>query len=154
LIGSDAFDKPIEPITDGYNLVTSHDSMEHWHNSPKKMLHRFWDLMKSGGVMWIGVPNCVNIRKRITVPFGYGKWSTMKDWYEPEIFRGHVREPDVGDLRYIASDLGASQTKIDGKNWLAYRHHRKIIRLAAPIIDPALRLKPSLCSDIYLFAWK
>ena len=30
----------------------------------------------------------------------------MAHWYEPELFRGHVREPDVDDLRYIARDMG------------------------------------------------
>ncbi len=155
LIGADAFDEPIEPLTErGFDMVTSHDSMEHWRNSPKAMLHRFWERMPSGGVMWIGVPNCVNLRKRITVPLGYGKWSQMRDWYEPEIFRGHVREPDVDDLRYIARDLGASKVEIQGKNWLAYRHPNKFIKTLAPVIDPVLRIKPSLCSDIYLFAWK
>ena len=43
----------------------------------------------------VGVPNCVNLRKRLTVPLGRGKWSPMADWYEQPSFRGHVREPDA-----------------------------------------------------------
>ena len=155
LIGADAFNETIEPLSPrGFDMVTSHDSIEHWHNSPKTMLHRFWARMPENGVMWIGAPNCVNLRKRITVPFGYGKWSQMEDWYEPEVFRGHVREPDVNDLRYIARDLGASRTRVAGKNWLAYRNSRRFVRAIAPAIDPILQLRASLCSDIYIFAWK
>jgi hypothetical protein len=30
----------------------------------------------------------------------------MDEWYEREMFGGHIRGPDVGHLRYIARDLG------------------------------------------------
>lgn len=139
---------------DIYDLITSHDSMEHWHNSPKNMFHTLWGNISPSGLLWIGVPNCVNLRKRITVPFGYGKWSAMEDWYEKPEFRGHVREPDVADLKYISEDLGASRYEIIGKNWLGYRNPSKLIRNVTPFVDNFLQLRPSLCSDINLFAWK
>lgn len=61
--------------------------------------------IKPGGGFILGVPNCVSLRKRLTVPFGYGKWSSMADWYELPVFRGNVREPDVADLVFIARDI-------------------------------------------------
>lgn len=137
-----------------FSLVTSHDSMEHWHNSPKPLFHRLWERLDTEGLLWLGVPNCVNLRKRLTVPFGIGKWSSMRDWYEQEVFRGHVREPDVDDLRYIARDLGARRIKVAGKNWLGYRNSRKLVRAVTPFVDQALQFMPSICSDIYLLAWK
>ncbi len=137
-----------------FDLVTSHDSMEHWHHSPKRLFHSLWGMMKEGGLFWISAPNCVNLRKRITVPFGHGKWTKMKDWYEPATFRGHVREPDVDDLRYIARDLGAARIEIIGRNWIGYRHPSVFVRAITSYIDQAMRLFPSICSDIYLFAWK
>ena len=155
VVQGDAFDEgQIKQYEKQYDLVTSHDSLEHWHNSPKELLHALWGQMRDGGLLWIGVPNCVNLRKRITVPFGHGKWSTMNDWYEAPVFRGHVREPDVGDLRYIANDLGAAKVQIEGKNWIGYRHPRKLVRTLIPFADKVLQLRPSLCSDINLFAWK
>ena len=63
----------------------------------------------------------MNLRKRITVPLGYGKWSRMEDWYEEDRFRGHVREPDVADLRYIGADLDLKNIEILGRNWLGYQ---------------------------------
>lgn len=151
----DALENEVPPITtEGYSLVTTHDSIEHWRNSPKTMFHRLWSNMREGGVLWIGAPNCVNLRKRITVPLGYGKWSQMKDWYEEETFRGHIREPDVGDYRYIAKDLGASKVQILGRNWLGYRSANPTIRAVTPIVDRILQLRPSLCSDIYVLAHK
>ena len=124
--------------------------MEHWHNSPKRLFRSLASALKGGGLFIIGSPNCVNLRKRITVPFGVGKWSQIEDWYETERFRSHVREPDIADLRYIASDLGLEEVKIIGRNWTGYRSRFRVARMITPVIDRILRLRPSLCSDIYM----
>ncbi len=137
-----------------FDVITTFDSMEHWHNSPKKLFGEALAKLKPGGALFIGVPNCVNLRKRITVPFGKGKWSAMQDWYEAETFRGHVREPDVGDLQYIARDLGLENVKIFGRNWMGLVSGSPLFRIAAKITDYPLRMKPSFCSDIYLLGRK
>ena len=136
------------------DVVTSHDSLEHWHNSPKTLLHTLWARMTDTGVMWIGAPNSANLRKRIAGPLGKAKWSAMADWYEQPVFRGHVREPDVEDLRYIGEDLGARKIRIDGRNWIAHRHRKEAIRRVAPTLDRVLASTPSLCTDLYLYAYK
>jgi SAM-dependent methyltransferase len=132
------------------DAVTSFDSMEHWHHSPKAAFHRLLVALKPGGLFFLGVPNCVNLRKRITVPLGIGKWSSMDEWYERETFRGHVREPDVGDLRYIARALALSDVRIFGRNWLGYASRHRWVRALTPLADRVLQPFPSLCSDIYL----
>ncbi|TXS90848.1 class I SAM-dependent methyltransferase [Parahaliea maris] len=154
VIDGDVFELELDEIPEDLDMVTSHDSMEHWHNSPKWIFSALWNKLSDGGVFWIGVPNAVNLRKRATVPFGRGKWSTMSDWYETEVFRGHVREPDVEDLAYIAQDLGAASYSIEGKNWIGYRSSRPIIRTLTPYLDRVMQIWPSLCSVIYLTAWK
>ena len=125
-IQADAFTNDLSFLTD-LDLVTSHDSMEHWHHSPRNMFRKFWARMTNNGLFFLGVPNCVNLRKRITVPF---------------------------DLRYIARDLGASRHQILGRNWIGYRHSSALIRRLTPLVDRAMQLRPSICSDIYLLAWK
>lgn len=143
------------PFAEGeLDVITTFDSMEHWHQSPKELFHKLFGLLKQRGVLWINVPNCVNMRKRITIPLGYGKWSSMRDWYENPVFRGHVREPDVDDLRYIAKDLGCAHPVIDGKNWIGYRSPKMWIRLLTPWVDKLLQLNPALCSDIYIVVRK
>ena len=110
-----------------FDVITSFDSMEHWHHSPKRLFQEVMRVLKPSGRFILGVPNCVNLRKRLTVPFGFGKWSSIDDWYEQETFRGHVREPDVEDLRYIANDMGLMELQILGRNWMAYHrlpHYR------------------------------
>jgi len=132
------------------DVVTSFDSMEHWHHSPKKLFHQAIDRLVPGGLLVLGVPNCVNMRKRITVPLGIGKWSGLEVWYEKDVFRGHVREPDVGDLKYIAEDLALKNVRIFGRNWAGYQSSRRLIRYATTVMDCPLRLVPSLCSDLYM----
>lgn len=133
-------------------MVCSHDSMEHWHQSPKRMFHLAWEALAAGGVFWLGVPNSANIRKRVMVPLGKASWSSMEHWYEQPVFRGHVREPIVADLDYIAADVGANNYEIFGRNWLGYRNPNPLVRSVTPYLDRALQLRPSLCSDIYLWA--
>ena len=139
---------------ESYDVITSFDSMEHWHHSPKQLFSQIMDVLRPGGLFLLGVPNCVNLRKRVTVPFGYGKWSSMEDWYETPDFRGHVREPDVDDLRYIARDMGLSNVKIVGRNWQGLSSPSGKVRAITKLVDPFIRPFPSLCSDIYLLGRK
>lgn len=136
------------------NLISVFDSMEHWHRSPKALFSELCERLAPGGVFWVGVPNCANIRKRISMLLGRCKWSRMEDWYEQEVFRGHVREPDVDDLAYIARSLGLSSFDVEGRNWIGYLGERKLVKKLMPVIDPVLRLRPGLCSDIYLYGVK
>jgi SAM-dependent methyltransferase len=137
-----------------FDVVTSFDSMEHWHQSPKKLFDEIVEKLRPGGRFVLGVPNCVNLRKRITVPFGYGKWTSFDDWYGAPFFRGHVREPDVDDLRAIAADLKLNIVRIAGRNWLGHYSRNMFMRTATAIADAPLRAFPTLCSNIYLVAEK
>lgn len=144
----------VADIAGTFDVITTFDSMEHWHHSPKKLFRQVMDKLKPGGWFVLGVPNCMNMRKRITTVAGVGKWSGMEEWYEQDRFRGHVREPDVDDLKYIAQDMQLQDCTIYGRNWLGYYSQKPIIRFLTMLMDYPLRLRPQLCSDIYLVARK
>lgn len=146
----DVVHRGMQDIEGQFDVITTFDSMEHWHHSPKKLFHQVVEKLKPSGIFVLGVPNCVNLRKRITVPLGSGKWSQMHDWYETDVFRGHVREPDIGDLRYIARDMGLTQVRVFGRNWLGYNSRNAAVRRATAVVDVLLRIRPTLCSDIYM----
>jgi SAM-dependent methyltransferase len=154
VISRDVVENGICDLEGKFDIISTFDSMEHWHHSPKKLFHEVTEKLKEQGVFVLGVPNCVNMRKRVSIPFGIGKWSGMQEWYEVEKFRGHVREPDVNDLMYIARDMGLENIKIYGRNWLGYYSLNPVIRFATKIMDYPLRLRPSLCSDIYMVGRK
>ncbi|MCE0482643.1 MAG: class I SAM-dependent methyltransferase [Methylacidiphilales bacterium] len=150
VVSRDVIASGIADLGGGFDAITSFDSMEHWHHSPKRLFRQVMTALKPGGLFFLAVPNAVNARKRLTVPLGLGKWSSMESWYEEEIFRGHVREPDVDDLRYIARDMGLIEVEIIGRNWLGMNNHRAWVRAMSALADRPLRLWPSLCSDLYL----
>jgi SAM-dependent methyltransferase len=137
-----------------FDVVTCFDSLEHWHHSPKRVLHNMFASLVPGGLFIVSVPNCVNLRKRITVPLGYGRWSPIESWYDTPVFRGHVREPDTKDLRYIARDLGLTNVKILGRNWLGLASQKRSYRVMANAVDMGLRFFPGLCSNLYLIGTK
>ncbi len=132
------------------DVITCFETMEHWHHSPKRLFHSLKTSIKPGGLFILGVPNCVDLKKRLMVPFGYGRWSAMRDWYERQVFRGHVREPDVNDLIYIAKDMDLKEVEILGRVWTGYAGSRRIFRFCGIMADRVLRLRPSLCSTLYL----
>jgi len=151
IISRDVIESGVSDISEQFDIVTSFDSMEHWHHSPKKLFHQVREsLLKPNGRFVLGVPNCVNLRKRLTVPFGIGKWTRMEEWYEQDRFRGHVREPDVSDLHYIARDMRLEDVHVLGRNWLGYSSRFGFVRTATRLADVTLRAFPSLCSDLYL----
>ena len=51
---------------------------------------------------------------------------------------------DVGDLRYIARDLGLRNVRIFGRNWLGRASRRSWVRALTPMADRVLR--PFPCS--------
>lgn len=154
VIERDVVSKGIDDIEGSFDVITTFDSMEHWHDSPKKLFQGVFRKLNRGGAFVLGVPNCVNLRKRITVPFGVGKWSSMEEWYDLDKFRGHVREPDVGDLVFIAKDMGLVDVKVVGRNWMGHRSPNSLIKLATKIADIPLRMRPQLCSDLYMIGRK
>jgi len=131
------------------DVVTSFDSLEHWQHSPRAVFAEAMRVLKPGGVLFLGGPNAVNLRKRLGVPLGYSNWSRFEDWYYADEFRGHVREPVLGDLLRILDDLGFALDGVWGRNWAGYVGGRLPVSLMR-CIDRALRPFPTLCSDLYV----
>jgi SAM-dependent methyltransferase len=145
---------PLDLPPGSLDAVTSFDCIEHLHHSPRPAYVEAVRALRPGGFFFLSSPNCVNLRKRITVPLGRGKWSSMKMWYEAPSFRSHVREPDVEDLRYIARDLGLTNVKVFGRNWEGLCNRSRLVRVLTPVVDLPMRLRPSLCAALYLAATK
>ncbi|NDV63052.1 class I SAM-dependent methyltransferase [Puniceicoccales bacterium CK1056] len=150
----DVIEKGLEGVQGPFDVITAYDTMEHWHNSPKKLFHEAIQLLKPGGAFILSGPNCANLKKRFSGLFGNSKWSSMDGWYETEKFRGHVREPDVSDLLYIGRDLGLKNLRIIGRNWMGYHSRNSVQRSLTRLMDKPLRLRPQLCSNIYLVGIK
>lgn len=148
-IVSDAVTDPLQFEAGTFEAVTSFDAMEHFHHSPRRLFDEVRRVSKPGALVALGVPNAVNARKRVAVLFGRSNWSHFEDWWSPDVFQGHVREPTVSELRRIGDYLELSNPRVLGRNWLGYRGGPGK-RAATRLVDRALRVRPSLCANIYL----
>lgn len=132
------------------DVCTTFASLEHWHHNPRRVFRQMAAALRRGGVCAIGAPNCANLRKRLAAPFGSVVWTPLEQWYGPEIFRGHVREPNLQDLRVIALDMGLERIRTYGRNWSGLHSRDSLRRVLTGFVDKGLRLWPSGCADIYV----
>jgi SAM-dependent methyltransferase len=54
-----------------FDMIILNSVLEHLHDSPRDLLNDLIEFIKPGGLLYITVPNAVNIRKRIDVMLGY-----------------------------------------------------------------------------------
>src|SRR5437588_621851 len=54
----------------GFDMVMIHDVIEHIADSPRELLLRLIGLLRTGGYLYVTVPNAVNLRKRLLVLCG------------------------------------------------------------------------------------
>lgn len=150
IITSDVLEAPPRLKPASLNAVTSFDVLEHLHHSPRPLLRSMVEALLPGGTFLIATPNCANLRKRVMGVFGKIQWSEFDSWYNEPTFRGHVREPDINDLRAVAHDLKLEQVRLFGRNWLGYENTSPLVRMATWLADDLLVRRPSLCSNLYL----
>jgi 2-polyprenyl-3-methyl-5-hydroxy-6-metoxy-1,4-benzoquinol methylase len=154
VIQRDVISHGIDFVPNSIDVFTCFDSMEHFHNSPKPLFHQIMEALKPGGLFVLCVPNCARLWKRLFCIFGRTQFSSMQDWYEQPIFRGHVREPNVQDLKYIASDMGLREVDIIGRNDNFFKHKNILVRVITRLTDILVRMKPSFCVTIYMLGKK
>jgi 2-polyprenyl-3-methyl-5-hydroxy-6-metoxy-1,4-benzoquinol methylase len=148
IMSCDVIAEPLDFPENSFDVVTAFDSMEHWQHSPRRLFHMLRKALAPAGIFIIGVPKRKNLARRLTTLLGRGHRSVVRDWYNSDIFRDDVREPRVSDLRYICRDLDMAILAVIGRNWL----DRMSYPLVAKLTDPVLRMRPGLCSDLYVVA--
>lgn len=143
-------------VADGtVDRVVTFDCLEHLHHSPKRLLERCVAKLAPGGRLVVGVPNAVNLMKRLRVMTGRSNLGPIDEFYHRgSPFTGHVREWTAGELLRLAGWLGLTGASVTGRNWLGYRTYGRLPVLAKLALDGALRPFPALCSDLLLEAVK
>jgi SAM-dependent methyltransferase len=90
-----------------FDVVMLHDVIEHLHDSPREILDALVGRLRDGGLLFITVPNAVNLRKRLQVLRGRTNYPDFASYYWlPAPWRGHVREYTRGDLEQLVDYLG------------------------------------------------
>jgi SAM-dependent methyltransferase len=103
------------PVTGkSYDMVMLNDVLEHLHDSPRDLLNALLAQVKDEGLLFITVPNHVNLRKRLAVLRGRTSHPDYKLYYwYPGSWRGHVREYTKGDCEDLAAALGLTVVELD-----------------------------------------
>jgi len=92
-----------------------HDVLEHLHESPKGLLLTLLDLVKPEGLLFVTVPNAVNLVKRVKVLAGKTNLPSFDSYYwYPGPWRGHVREYTKDDLRRLCDYLDLDVLELRG----------------------------------------
>jgi 2-polyprenyl-3-methyl-5-hydroxy-6-metoxy-1,4-benzoquinol methylase len=136
---------------DGFDMIMLHHVLEHIHDSPRQLLNDLISLLKPGGIIFLTVPNAVNLRKRITVALGNSNYQSYSSYYwYPGEFRGHIREYVNDDLVQLAKFQGLDVERVGNYNhfWNAVPNHLKWgVRILC-------RLVPSFSDSCSLIARK
>jgi len=92
-------DLPFEACT--FDVVLWLGTIEHLHNSPKRILEWFYKILRNGGVLIIDTPNILELRKRIMLFFGKSFMPPIQFLYNSNYNSDHHREYTKGDLEYV-----------------------------------------------------
>lgn len=100
---------------ESFDMVMLHDVLEHLHNSPRELMNDVLELVRPEGLLFVTVPNAVNIRKRLDVLRGRSNLPRFEMFYWlPDPWRGHVREYVRDDLEHLAGFLNLQVLKLRG----------------------------------------
>lgn len=151
-------EQPLQLTDASVDTITCFHSLEHWHNSPKRLFREITRVLRPHGWLVLATPNAVNMRKRAFVLMGRSNFPSLQAWYDEgdPVFRGHVREPIIRDLHQLMDWNGFEVRGTYGRNFIG-RKSRALKFLPEPMVngtaivsDVILRLFPSLCSDIHV----
>ena len=141
-----------------FDVTTCLEVIEHLHQSPKFVLEEMARVTKIGGYCILSAPNSVNLRKRIRVLLGKSNLPSLHDFYNsPGVWRGHVREPTLGELKSMLTLAGFRIVRagsITSTLWRASEDRTSWKRVAISIYAAIGRLVPALASGIMVVGQK
>jgi SAM-dependent methyltransferase len=156
----DLLSKPLQMPDESQDIITCFHTLEHWHNSPKKLFAEIRRVLRPNGHLIFATPNVVNLRKRLYTIMGKSPFANLDEWYQHEVFRGHVREPSIADLHQLYQWNGFQVVGTCGRNFIGQDSVAlsflplPLRRLLARTSAKILQMIPSLCSDIHVVGIK
>jgi 2-polyprenyl-3-methyl-5-hydroxy-6-metoxy-1,4-benzoquinol methylase len=91
-----------------YDLVLLLAVLEHLNGTPKYLLKKLRNFLKSNGMMIIDVPNAVSLLKRLVLFFkGQYPYTSIQEYYFSDYpYSGHNREYSRQDLEFVLEQNG------------------------------------------------
>lgn len=99
-----------------FDMVMIHDVIEHLADSPRSLLLDLIGALRSGGYLYVTVPNAVNLRKRLLVLSGRTNYPRYAAYFwSGKNWRGHKREYVKDDLAQLCEYLGLRKVLLKGQ---------------------------------------
>lgn len=125
-----------------FDMVMMHDVLEHIHDSPRELVNDLLEMAKPEGILFVTVPNQVNIKKRVEVLLGRTNLTAFETFYWSDTpWRGHVREYVRDDLVKLAAYLDLGVLELRGVDHMLQK------------VPPAARA-PYLAATAVFDGWK
>jgi 2-polyprenyl-3-methyl-5-hydroxy-6-metoxy-1,4-benzoquinol methylase len=113
---------PLPFEKNSFDMVMLHDVMEHLHDSPRDLLIDLLELTTPEGLLFITVPNQVNIKKRLKVLRGQTNLTNYATFYWSQSpWRGHIREYVRDDLVKLCEFLDLDALELRGVDHMLQR---------------------------------
>jgi SAM-dependent methyltransferase len=110
-----------------FDMIMLNSVLEHLHDSPRDLLNDLLEFAKPDGLLFVTVPNAVNIRKRIDVFLGKTNLPGFEGYYwYPGSWRGHIREYVKNDLVLLADYLSLEVLELRGCDHMLWKLPRSI----------------------------
>lgn len=114
-----------------YDMVMLLDVLEHLPDSPRNLLNDLLESVKPEGLLFVTVPNAVNVRKRAAVVLGRTNLPRFESYYwYPGRWRGHIREYVRHDLILLSTYLNLEILQISDCNLMLERIPNRLLRSA------------------------
>jgi SAM-dependent methyltransferase len=93
--------QPLPFKDESVDIVCFLATIEHLHNSPKRVMTEIKRVLKVGGIVMIDTPNILELRKRLMLLAGKSIAPDIKFVYDHEYNSGHHREYTLEELRSV-----------------------------------------------------
>ena len=144
------------------DVISCFHSLEHWHHSPRPLFSEINRVLRPGGALILATPNAANLRKRLFLLAGKTNFPELTEWYHEgdPVFRGHVREPILRDLKTLLRWNDFQIAGVWGRNFIGADSlslsflPKPVVRFLARASSGLLRHFPTLCSDLHIVGKK
>lgn len=99
-----------------FDVVIMNDVVEHFDN-PRILVNHALNMLKTDGMLFLGLPNSVSLLKRLKCLFGKTNYPALGfTYYNIGKYRSHIREYTLEEAYLLLQWSGLTDVKVTGKN--------------------------------------
>lgn len=140
-----------------FNVVILNDVVEHLDN-PRTALNNAIDLLETGGVLILGLPNSAALFKRLKSLFGKTIYPSLNEFYfNVGKYTGHIREYTSSEVYQLLKNAGLINITVKCRNlysWEKTREASDLTKIAYGLYSLISDIKATFRDSIFVFGIK